>query len=529
MGDTVCIDKSSSAELSEAINSMFEWYRGAQVCYAYLADVSSDCKGYFNINAAVRRSRWFTRGWTLQELLAPASVIFFNESWIAIGTKSSFSDLISSVTGIRGSDMVNFRNANVAVKMSWASNRETTRTEDIAYCLLGLFGVNMPLLYGEGSNAFLRLQLEILKISDDETIFAWEAGNISDTGLLAFSPANFRHCGDIRAMILDKNRPEYSMTNKGLRIELLLLQKATMKKPPSQEIDIDLYLAPLNCTRDPRNQPIAIILRKQVDGKVGLTNGFSRCSLKAGVSLTTLELSQNVGGSVPPGRSVRYTGSAHLLETMQRHTVYVKQPGTYPDSSLNYRPRRFSIRYPSSRFFIYEVRLRSGLAGWEEGEPGESGIWLDSVDEAAVILFDVYGKRYREEGFAIFVRKLPDDSAGVDLAIDFAYHDLSEVLGLFKEQMRPGLRTDQVYRHLATGALISVTLTPMAVSGEKQFLVDVRVLDTHSDYPRTFPAKAGAAKHIDDQQHKIEDQVQGYAPLRPSSPLGASSKATVAS
>jgi hypothetical protein len=153
--DTVCINKSSSAELSEAINSMFQWYREAQVCYAYLADVSSDFLGSRAVSPAVRRSRWFTRGWTLQELLAPATVIFLNESWVEVGTKSSFAELISSVTGIARSDMANFRDANVAVKMSWAANRETTRTEDIAYCLMGLFGVNMPLLYGEGRNAFM--------------------------------------------------------------------------------------------------------------------------------------------------------------------------------------------------------------------------------------------------------------------------------------------------------------------------------------------------------------------------------------
>ena len=235
--DTCCIDKTSSAELSEAINSMFEWYQNAQVCYAYLADVQAlPEETHYEICVSVRRSRWFTRGWTLQELLGPPTVIFLNQFWREIGTRSSLSDVISAVTGITRSDMTHFGDANVAVKMSWASYRETSRPEDIAYCLMGLFGVNMPLLYGEGRNAFTRLQLEIIKMSDDETIFAWEGQSTSDTGLLALSPANFRDCGNLRRIIFDKNRPEYSMTNKGLRMELLLKQDTASETARDQKM-----------------------------------------------------------------------------------------------------------------------------------------------------------------------------------------------------------------------------------------------------------------------------------------------------
>ncbi|KAH8782110.1 heterokaryon incompatibility protein-domain-containing protein, partial [Hyaloscypha finlandica] len=165
--DSCCIDKTSSAELSEAINSMYSWYKESQVCYAYLADIR---RGE-TLQDDLRGSNWFTRGWTLQELLAPSSVVFFDTNWNDVGTKGSLVDIISEITGI--GDFVNFEGACVAQKMSWMAKRETTRVEDGAYCLLGLFNVNMPPLYGEGEKSFMRLQLEILKTSDDESIFAW--------------------------------------------------------------------------------------------------------------------------------------------------------------------------------------------------------------------------------------------------------------------------------------------------------------------------------------------------------------------
>lgn len=168
--DTCCIDKSSSAELSEAINSMFRWYQQAAVCYAYLGDVQSTQAGLLE---QIFHSRWFTRGWTLQELIAPVYLLFLDCNWIEIGTRSYLSSTVEDVTGISPSDMANFRDCSVATKMSWASKRQTTRTEDQAYCLLGLFDINMPLLYGEGDKAFLRLQYEILRASNDESIFAW--------------------------------------------------------------------------------------------------------------------------------------------------------------------------------------------------------------------------------------------------------------------------------------------------------------------------------------------------------------------
>jgi hypothetical protein len=178
--DTNCIDKSSSAELSEAINSMYAWYRNASVCYAYLVDVHGvgdehDVHGNGTYKI-LRRSRWFRRGWTLQELLAPKDVRFFARDWTPMGTKRSLALLMTSITGVDEKYLLHTedsRSASIAQRMAWVANRTTTRLEDIAYCMLGLFDVNMPLIYGEGAKAFVRLQEEILRMSEDYSIFAW--------------------------------------------------------------------------------------------------------------------------------------------------------------------------------------------------------------------------------------------------------------------------------------------------------------------------------------------------------------------
>ena len=165
--DTCCIDKSSAVELQEAITSMFRWYSEAAKCYVYLADVSTegfDPAGSVELwEPAFRGSRWFTRGWTLQELIAPLSVEFFSADCRLLGDKKSLRRHIHEITGIpypalEGSPLSGF---SVADRMSWAEKRVTKREEDKAYSLLGIFGVYIPLIYGEGANAFRRLRKEI--------------------------------------------------------------------------------------------------------------------------------------------------------------------------------------------------------------------------------------------------------------------------------------------------------------------------------------------------------------------------------
>lgn len=191
--DTLCIDKNSSAELSEAINSMFRWYEMSAVCYAYLEDLN--VVGSLKVDQKIGQCKWFRRGWTLQELIAPSTVEFFDRNWTYFGSKISLQERISRVTAIPVRALLNvpLSQFNVAERMSWASNRYTKREEDHAYCLMGLFNINMPMLYGEGRRrAFLRLQQEIMRTSEDYTIFLWnEVYSEPRTALLASTPRAF--------------------------------------------------------------------------------------------------------------------------------------------------------------------------------------------------------------------------------------------------------------------------------------------------------------------------------------------------
>lgn len=170
--DTCCIDKSNSTELAEAINSMFLWYRNASRCYVYLADVSMPRLWFNHVYSAqfledsLQPSRWFTRGWTLQELLAPVSVDFFSREGRRIGNKLELDAFVTKITGIPTTALQNSPLSGFTIneRMQWAQSRVTTRPEDTAYSLMGIFDVYMALLYGEGKdNAFKRLKEEIEK------------------------------------------------------------------------------------------------------------------------------------------------------------------------------------------------------------------------------------------------------------------------------------------------------------------------------------------------------------------------------
>lgn len=209
--DTICIDKTSSVELSEAINSMYAYYRKAAVCYVYMSDVcngtsllSTPGHGSCSTDCVVpfEKSRWFLRGWTLQELIAPQNMAFFDHHWNEITTKTKSLTLLAGITGIDEFilDGGNLRLVSIARIMSWAARRMTTREEDMAYSLLGLFGISMPMLYGEGAEAFLRLQKVLIETYNDQTIFAWEfppENTLEWDGVLAPSPRVFLNSANI--------------------------------------------------------------------------------------------------------------------------------------------------------------------------------------------------------------------------------------------------------------------------------------------------------------------------------------------
>ena len=258
--DTCCIDKSSSAELTEAINSMYKWYERSSVCYAYMSDVISS-ESFEN---EFDGSRWFTRGWTLQELLAPAELAFFNKYWQKFGEKRALSDRISRITGIAMEHLtgaVSVRYASVASRMSWASKRKTTRIEDIAYCLFGLFDVNLPLLYGEGQKAFRRLQEEILRTSVDQSLFAWrfepntERPDTFFLGLLAPSPKYFQSWAYTSSVQSQELPKPYSSTNLGLTISLPLTPAPGTSEP-------NLFLAILDVVGPRTSERFGILLKR---------------------------------------------------------------------------------------------------------------------------------------------------------------------------------------------------------------------------------------------------------------------------
>lgn len=168
--DTCCIDKRDNNELNTALNSMFRWYQRATKCYVYLSDVHVpdeviDAQAFrITWEDAFRRSRWFTRGWTLQELLAPAGVEFFSANGKKLGSKVTLEQEIHEITqiSIRALRKYDLREFSVDERMSWVVGRRTTVKEDKAYCLLGIFDVFLPLIYGEGEeHAFRRLRKEI--------------------------------------------------------------------------------------------------------------------------------------------------------------------------------------------------------------------------------------------------------------------------------------------------------------------------------------------------------------------------------
>jgi hypothetical protein len=259
------------------------WYKRAKLCLVYLSDFdsTSPCarqesqKSPSTLSAAgdaLSHCRWFTRGFTLQELLAPSNVHFFDCEWRFFGTKSSLSQGLSGITKIPEAALegtVAEYTYSVAARMSWAAHRVTTRGEDTAYCLFGLFGVNLPLLYGEGAErAFLRLQAAIIQSSNDLTIFAWQhaearfpkedfEGRYRDfsawrgfdkwplgaCSILAQSPHDFEYSGDIICNNVTDN-PEFSVTNKGIRFNDWRLDRLG-EAPKKDSIDLSL-----NCRRD---------------------------------------------------------------------------------------------------------------------------------------------------------------------------------------------------------------------------------------------------------------------------------------
>lgn len=235
--DTCCIDKSSSAELDEAIRSMFKWYRNSAICVVLLAEATSQ--------NGIRDDPWFTRGWTLQELLAPTKIKFYGTDWSPLSTfandkkNTDIMHIVSGITGIDHRNLCYFSPGllDVREKMLWASTRKTTRVEDVAYSLLGIFDISMPIAYGEGKRAFRRLMEVIVNDCREWQIFAWAGPHSPYATSFPESPSGYRALSDATAaLVLDSSRlvhrpwdlrvgyPFYAMTKKGLELEVILVE-----------------------------------------------------------------------------------------------------------------------------------------------------------------------------------------------------------------------------------------------------------------------------------------------------------------
>ena len=305
--DSCCINKESSTELTEAINSMYKWYANAAVCYVYLEDFLArdvDFDSKLELKRALEKCEWFNRGWTLQELIAPNKVYFFDREWRHFGSKRELAKTISSITRIDVRLLRNETELNsysIAQKMSWAAFRQTTRPEDRAYSLLGLFGITLPSVYGEGHNAFYRLQVEILnRVPDqhtlpDQSLFAWTLegpkefhkedalADFNSFSILAPSPDCFYasssivsyrtniaddsilNLGSQRRELLDEaSEFPFMMTNMGLQIKLVV--EVVGRVGPNQ-----MYEAALNCYDESTPDHACTICLVQ-----GETSGHSR-------------------------------------------------------------------------------------------------------------------------------------------------------------------------------------------------------------------------------------------------------------
>jgi hypothetical protein len=338
-GSVHSIDKTSSSELSEAINSMYQWYKKADICYAYLVDIPTVRLETPNFWRTFKESRWFTRGWTLQELIAPHAVEFYAADWTEIGTKSSLTKTLFDITGIdiyflEGGSL---ELCNVGEKLSWAASRRTSRVEDAAYCLLGIFQVQMPLLYGEGVNALLRLQEQILKTTEDYTLLALKKWH--------------REHSEYEGPVQSSNEPamarylvQFGGSRSNWKYSELGLEKSASTDHLLQQGGKDLapYVTP---TLTAKGLYIRLPVMELHDRKVGTHLAYLYCKLTRTNELMCIPIwSTSVGGNqfTRPNEPYTQLVPAAQLSSFRLVTMFIEQgtPIPYIRGLRGYRPLR---------------------------------------------------------------------------------------------------------------------------------------------------------------------------------------------
>ncbi|KAE8449479.1 hypothetical protein EG329_008087 [Mollisiaceae sp. DMI_Dod_QoI] len=443
---------------------MFKWYQSAQVCYAYLSDVTSAVDDPSTPDSEFRRSQWFTRGWTLQELLAPHHVEFYDRDWVEIGTKSSLEPVVKEITGIRW--LFDYHKACIAQKMSWAANRHTTREEDIAYCLMGLFGVNMPTLYGEGDKAFLRLQQEILSKNSDESIFAWETPPEDDdyvfSGLLANSPTWFNKCGNFAEMYFDPDRPPHTMTNRGLRLELLI---ETVEKG-SARVE-ETTNAPLNCAE--------LVRTKQ---GTAMSSWMVAClairsTFEAGDHVRLCYRQRNlVFKNLPVGDHKGFT----------RETIFFRQvePLSIRISEQTPKILLVNARALYNLGFQRNGKLDDDQRFWEMEDSDEPCLRLHSYSHTAALEFS-HGTKYGK--LFLFVDASQDSILDTMLRFEawvvaegtLMGDDMNLIFSKWRSNLWRSDSSDRISRQLGDGTSLSFALKKTVRSGEPAFVIDITV------------------------------------------------------
>ncbi|KAI1398157.1 HET-domain-containing protein [Hypoxylon fuscum] len=450
--DSCCIDKRSSAELSEAINSMFAWYRDAAICYAFLLKAPNEL-GTAESKAEFAKNRWFTRGWTLQELLAPSEVIFFSGEWVPIGEKKLLCALLARITGIDldillgGCPLIS---ASVGRRMSWAAKRVTTRPEDSAYCLLGIFSVNMPMLYGEGKEkAFLRLQEEIMKESDDQSLFAWLNLTLPPeerVGLLAPEPSCFLYSSTIIPYHDWEPRAPFTGTNRGLRIDLHLTARGDNE-----------YVAVLDCPVPPdyKDSSFLAIYLKKVSER---DEQYARIRVGQFASVNERGRLQTV--------YVRQKPQAPLLEGVFPH--HFIQLRTGPPKEIY---RTVSILSPQRGRKYDEVQLPTKIST-RDWVPAKWPMVFLTLRKPAQVSVAIIFQRQDGMKLAVMIGTL----GGLDIAFDAL--ELDTELGLESmslAEMEARFEPSTAGRFELSHHSVRVSATPIVYSSSKYYTIDIGI------------------------------------------------------